>query len=775
MVPLDAPALLDRLGYTADESVSVSTQPRGGVFSSQVVPSSTVGVLPTGLDVWLGVNPVRPRTTGRGTASDVTRLAALWADLDVKPGGCPDLPTAYRIIDALATMLPTRPVAVTFSGHGLQPFWAIEDAPLDTDTQRARARALLRRWGRLVAHVAEIHHSQVDSVFDLPRVLRAPGTVNHKAAPVPVVTFADNGRPLSLDELEEVLLEYNVPQRPGDSEGLGQVLSRPAEWAWASSTCRYAKTTTEAWLTETPSARHPWLMSAAVRLACMHRYGCLTEADYGDAQRRLVAHFHALLDQGSPKRQASPGEVADAFFWGGARASTKTGQELAAELGDHPHRDDFEDIVVTPVGQVDTTTGEVHEASQDDSGATSDDPGERARRLFPRLDWHVLWGDDDEEEWIHEPLLAARRLVSLYSAPKVGKSLLMLELAVGISRGEPVLGYTPSRRWRVLYVDFENDPRGDGRSRLQAMGYGPDDLDHIDYLSFPTMAGLDSERGGLELLEAIRAYGSEVVVIDTVSRAVDGEENSNDTWLGLYRHTGLKLKQAGVAAIRLDHSGKDESKGTRGGSAKSGDVDAIWKLTRVTDERFRLECTESRMQINTKSMQLTRRRLPRLHHTVDVLSGVSDHEAKVLHLLDLANANGLAGDANREAVRMFAATRGIKASGRVVQDMIRRRKGELPPEFTPPPAHLADDESSPSSAPGGNGDSEHGTGELLPRVQQSSPPLGEPELSAAVRSTAEQFTPLTPEDKRCTHCLVPMSELRVAVGKTLCVGCEETS
>jgi len=178
--------------------------------------------------------------------------------------------------------------------------------------------------------------------------------------------------------------------------------------------------------------------------------------------------------------------------------------------------------------------------------------------------------------------------VSLYSAPKVGRSLLMLEFAVGISRGEAVLGYAPSRRWRVLYVDFENDPRGDVRSRLQAMGYGPGDLDHIDYLSFPTMAGLDSERGGCELLEAVSAYASEVVVIDTVSRVVDVEENSNDTWLGLYRHTGLKLKQAGVAAIRLDHSGKDEAKGTRGGSAKSGDVDAIWRLSRVTDERYRV-------------------------------------------------------------------------------------------------------------------------------------------------------------------------------------------
>src|SRR5665811_1892888 len=154
------------------------------------------------------------------------------------------------------------------------------------------------------------------------------------------------------------------------------------------------------------------------------------------------------------------------------------------------------------------------------------------------------------------------------------------------------------RQVRVLYVDFENDPRGDVRSRLQAMDYGPADLEGLDYLSFPSMAGLDTERGALELLEAVKAYGSEVVIIDTVSRAVDGKENENDTYLQMYRHTGLALKRAGVAIIRLDHSGKDETKGQRGASAKSGDVDAVWRLTRVTEDRFRLECTDSRMSVS---------------------------------------------------------------------------------------------------------------------------------------------------------------------------------
>ena len=237
------------------------------------------------------------------------------------------------------------------------------------------------------------------------------------------------------------------------------------------------------------------------------------------------------------------------------------------------------------------------------------------RERFPVIDWHALWEDESEEEWIVEPLLPARRLVALYSAPKVGKSLLMLEIAACVASSRPVLGVTPTAR-RVLYVDFENDPRADVRERLQAMQFKPNQLGNLYYLSFPSLAALDSERGGEELMAAVAEYQAEVVVIDTVSRSVAGDENENDTWLSFYRHTGLRLKKAQVALIRLDHSGKDETKGQRGGSAKSGDVDAVWRLSRLTDDDYKLECEAARMPIYDKVLVLHREQMP-LRHAAD--------------------------------------------------------------------------------------------------------------------------------------------------------------
>jgi hypothetical protein len=321
---------------------------------------------------------------------------------------------------------------------------------------------------------------------------------------------------------------------------------------------------------------------------------------------------------------------------------------------------------------------QANESPSDDQAAA-----EAVKERFPRLDWHALWADQTEQEWIHNPLLPARRLVAIYSAPKIGKSLLMLEMAVTLSRAEQFLGYTPDRRYRVLYVDYENDPLGDVRTRLQAMGCGPDDLDHLDYLSFPTFAALNSPRGGAELLAAVKAYGSEVVVIDTVSRAIDGEENSNDTWLEFYLHTGLQLKQLGVAMIRLDHSGKDESKGMRGGSAKAGDVDAFWLLTRLTDTNLRLECNSNRMELDTKLLKITRCSEP-LRHELEGAAAITTPEARIRQLTMLCDNDDLPADANRDAVRDVAKRHGMKVAQSIIQQVVRHRKVNAALPFTLP-------------------------------------------------------------------------------------------
>lgn len=311
-----------------------------------------------------------------------------------------------------------------------------------------------------------------------------------------------------------------------------------------------------------------------------------------------------------------------------------------------------------------------------------DAQAEYVRKHLPAIDWHALWDDDTQEEWIVEPILPARRLVALYSAPKVGKSLLTLELAAGIAAGRSLLGIPAQQPRIVLYVDFENDPVGDTRERLQSMNYTPDDLNNLKLLSFPTLSALDSSQGSQELMAAVDYYKAEVVVIDTVSRAVKGDENENNTWLDFYRMTGLKLKSKGIALIRLDHTGKDATKGQRGGSAKAGDVDAIWHMTKIDDDtvQLRLDASRFTMAPEMKTLLLHRKEEP-FRHEVDPNGARAAFEIQVKKLMEEMDRLQLPPDWGRDRVTKALkdansqTPRGTTALGKAIRD----RKSVLKP------------------------------------------------------------------------------------------------
>ena len=67
-----------------------------------------------------------------------------------------------------------------------------------------------------------------------------------------------------------------------------------------------------------------------------------------------------------------------------------------------------------------------------------------------------------------------------------------------------------SRPRRVLYVDFENDPRGDIRARLDAMEIGPDQLTNLCYLSYPSLAKLDTPTVAVDLVRQAKKSGQQV-------------------------------------------------------------------------------------------------------------------------------------------------------------------------------------------------------------------------------------------------------------------------
>ena len=74
-----------------------------------------------------------------------------------------------------------RTAFVIWSGHGLQSYWPVEDDGSDLTA----SKKTLRRFKGLVDRVAADHDGHVDSLFDLARVFRVPGSRNMKDLAVP--------------------------------------------------------------------------------------------------------------------------------------------------------------------------------------------------------------------------------------------------------------------------------------------------------------------------------------------------------------------------------------------------------------------------------------------------------------------------------------------------------------------------------------------------------------------------------------------------------------
>jgi plasmid stabilization system protein ParE len=346
------------------------------------------------------------------------------------------------------------------------------------------------------------------------------------------------------------------------------------------------------------------------------------------------------------------------------RAVGDGGKKLEA-----PHLVDRDDIpAVTTLDSLDEqATEQVADADEMQATALIDDI------IVPEVDWHAEWAKEIDEDWIVEPIIAAGRGTSFYAPPKLGKSLLMLELAASVAAGREVFGQPSSRR-HVLYVDFENTLHGDIIPRLQDMQFTPDDVTgHLHYLSLPSLETLDTLEGGLRLLRNAQHYDADVVIIDTVSRAVAGEENSNDTWLAFYRHTGLPLKQNGIGYVRIDHTGKDESRGARGGSAKNGDVDLVWQLTKgPSADTFLLRCDAKRMPISDDEITVTRQTSPLRH--VAAFDNVAAWLGRIGAIVDKLDALGVPPNAGWRPCGQALRDAGIRASNKDIREAAARRK-----------------------------------------------------------------------------------------------------
>ena len=292
------------------------------------------------------------------------------------------------------------------------------------------------------------------------------------------------------------------------------------------------------------------------------------------------------------------------------------------------------------------------------------------------LDWPEFWAKDfTDVQWLADPVIAQGRAHAIFAPGGTGKSLFSLWLAAALACGKQGLDGTPMAPRRVLYLDYEMTA-DDLKERLSAMGYNhTDDLSNLHYALLPILPPADAPEGGKAIARMAQLVDAELVIIDTFSRAVEGDENDADTVRAFYRWTGLHLKAEGRAFLRIDHAGKDVDRGARGSSAKNDDVDIVWQMIKA-DGGFKLTNKKGRMGWVPDSISLLQYDSPYLHYkTVDEIAPAGT-DTVVADLDDLKVP---------PSVSARKAAQALRDAGKGTRDVLVRaaQKARMKRSFTP--------------------------------------------------------------------------------------------
>ncbi len=188
--------------------------------------------------------------------------------------------------------------------------------------------------------------------------------------------------------------------------------------------------------------------------------------------------------------------------------------------------------------------------------------------------------------WIEPGLLPPQGILFIGGEPKVGKSLLVANLALALAAGQDRAGFSVPVARRVLICQFEL-PVPQFVSRLAAMRRSLGAAADQNLLVDTRAAGhlLSAPQGLHHFLMAAREASAEVIVLDPLYSTHDQDENDTRSMAALCQSL-LRLRDASKAALIVVHHvrksiGRDEiGRAFRGSSALHAVGDSYLLLAR---------------------------------------------------------------------------------------------------------------------------------------------------------------------------------------------------
>ena len=202
-------------------------------------------------------------------------------------------------------------------------------------------------------------------------------------------------------------------------------------------------------------------------------------------------------------------------------------------------------------------------------------------------------------------------LTCLYGKHGSYKSFVVLDMSLCLSHGTDYHGHKVKQQ-NVLYVSGE----GSGGLWKRIIAWhkhnGIDDISD-NFSVYETSINLRSDIERSEFIQAIQTLKNkpDIIVFDTLSRCFgDAEENSNSDMSAFVRSCDCINEQVNSKIIIVHHSGKDASKGARGGSALAAAVDTEILIKSEKDNFCKLQITKQKNHEQSEPLRFKALEIP---------------------------------------------------------------------------------------------------------------------------------------------------------------------
>jgi hypothetical protein len=305
----------------------------------------------------------------------------------------------------------------------------------------------------------------------------------------------------------------------------------------------------------------------------------------------------------------------------------EAGLKFAEEIGQHLKANGCSVICCKPHASL-PEKGDLHEANELNLYLSSDElesyilgtPAERPRGAFFVEPVSRIIQQVDEPNWLINDVIEQESLVSVFGAPKSGKSFVAIAMAAAIASGKEFFGHGVKKKASVLYV------AGEGLRGIRSRCSVLDDRESLAgapfYISNRTVrindeADFTSLIAEIEMIVA--SHGElNLLVLDTFQRVFSGNENSSEDVGAFISKLDRLIADYKCCVLIVHHTGHANGDRARGSSVIPASLDNEFKVVRdknSPDDEMHLTFEQT---LNKDSLHSTKIAFKLVDHTVTI-------------------------------------------------------------------------------------------------------------------------------------------------------------